>query len=404
MRSPSIIFIAVLLASAAALPHPGPLRIPIRKRSTLARDGIFNLDAARSHIAYSEQKYLGGVAALEHRTGAPEHSSRSHAPTRRAVGADSLSDDGNEMWYGTISVGSPAVEYKVLFDTGSADLFLPASNCGSTCDGHTVYNPNASSSAVDLHQSFSLTYGDGSTVSGEQYTDTVTIASFVAKNQTFGASTQYSTGFQIANFPSDGLMGMAFAEISVFQGSPVVQTLIAEGQLSDLLFAFNLASSGPELRIGGVDTSLYTGSFTYTPVTQQGFWQLSLDSINANNQAISKNVSAIVDTGTTLILGDTLTVGQFYTALNATDVGGGFYTMPCDAMPNVSITIGGKSFPVSAETFNLGSYNSSGNSCIGAVAATGSLGDIWIVGDVFLRNVYSVFDIGQLRVGFADLA
>lgn len=90
-------------------------------------------------------------------------------------------------------------------------------------------------------------------------------------------------------------------------------------------------------------------------------------------------------------------------------------------MPNVSITIGGKPFPISAETFNLGSYNSSGNSCIGAIAATGSLGgmllsvmgafsdahrnlDTWIMGDVFMRNVYSVFDVGQLRVGFADLA
>lgn len=64
-------------------------------------------------------------------------------------------------------------------------------------------------------------------------------------------------------------MGMAFATISVFQANPVIQTLVAEGQLSDPVFAFKLASSGSELRIGGIDTSLYTGSFTYTPVTLQ---------------------------------------------------------------------------------------------------------------------------------------
>lgn len=64
-------------------------------------------------------------------------------------------------------------------------------------------------------------------------------------------------------------MGLAFANISVFAASPVVQTLMAEGQLSEPVFAFKLASSGSELRIGSVDTSLYTGSFTYTPVTQQ---------------------------------------------------------------------------------------------------------------------------------------
>lgn len=145
------------------------------------------------------RKYLKGIAAFQRHSGVLPQSSRSRALTRRAVGDDSLTAEGNQYWYGTISVGSPAVDYKgellvravaqhlihhfkVDFDTGSADLFLPASNCGSTCDGHTLYNPNASSSAVDLHQPFSLEYGDGSTVSGEQYTDTVAISGFVVRN------------------------------------------------------------------------------------------------------------------------------------------------------------------------------------------------------------------------------
>jgi cathepsin D len=146
------------------------------------------------------RKYLKGIAAFERpsHTGVPSPSSSSNTLSRRDGGADPLTDDGNQRWYGTISVGSPAVEYQgeplvhvftqylihhpsVDFDTGSADLFLPASNCDSTCDGHTLYNPNASSSAVDLHRSFTISYGDGSTVTGEQYADTVTIADFVVR-------------------------------------------------------------------------------------------------------------------------------------------------------------------------------------------------------------------------------
>lgn len=43
-------------------------------------------------------------------------------------------------------------------------------------------------------------------------------------------------------------------------------------------------------------------------------------------------------------------------------------------MPNVTITLGGKSFEVSAETFNFGTYGSSGNTCLGGIAGNEGLG------------------------------
>lgn len=73
------------------------------------------------------------------------------------------------------------------YDTGSSDLFLPASTCDSTCSGHTLYDPSSSSTAQALGQPFNLSYGDGSTVSGDQYTDTVEIAGLTSTNQTLGA-------------------------------------------------------------------------------------------------------------------------------------------------------------------------------------------------------------------------
>ena len=70
-----------------------------------------------------------------------------------------------------------------------------------------------------MGSSFSLSYGDGSTVSGEQYTDTVTIGGLTATSQTLGAASQYSQGFESSEFPADGLMGMAFESISDYNAS-----------------------------------------------------------------------------------------------------------------------------------------------------------------------------------------
>ena len=77
------------------------------------------------------------------------------------------------------------MSYTVDFDTGSSDLFVPSSSCESTCEGHKVYDPSASSTSRGLGYSFSLAYGDGSTVYGEQYTDDVTIAGLVVRGTMF---------------------------------------------------------------------------------------------------------------------------------------------------------------------------------------------------------------------------
>lgn len=60
-------------------------------------------------LSVTTSKYVQGVAALGRHTGVAQPSSSGHA--RRAGGADPLTNDGNQRWYGTISIGSPAVDY-----------------------------------------------------------------------------------------------------------------------------------------------------------------------------------------------------------------------------------------------------------------------------------------------------
>ena len=68
-----------------------------------------------------------------------------------------------------------------LAKPGFSDLYLPGPNCTSNCAGHTIYDPSQSSTAQDLGQPFTISYGDNSTVSGEQYSDTVSISGLTVR-------------------------------------------------------------------------------------------------------------------------------------------------------------------------------------------------------------------------------
>ncbi|KAI9437838.1 acid protease [Lactarius psammicola] len=414
--SPALVLAALPFLVAAA-PFEESSRdgisIPIAKRSGFRNaEGVVDIAKLQAGRQRTVAKIHRGFEAFERNTGAAHPSASQLKRSTKRGNGDPLTDDSALLWYGSITVGTPAVTYTVDFDTGSSDLFLPASNCGSTCSGHTLYNPAKSSTSSDARQSFQLQYGDGSTVSGEQFTDTVTLAGFKATRQRLGAATVYSTGFQSDQFPADGLLGMGYQSISSYRASPVFQSLVSQGQVSTPAFSFYFAESGSELYIGGTNQNLFKGSFTYMPVTTQGYWQGSFDGISVNGKTVVGRAGAIIDTGTTQVVGDTQSVQAVYAQIpGSKDVGSGTWTIPCDFNTPVSISFSGKMFEISASTFNLGPDSSGSSTCIGGFGASDGLGlshgrmaGFWIVGDVFLQNVYTTFDLGNNRVGFASLA
>ena len=62
----------------------------------------------------------------------------------------------------------------------------------------------------------------------------------------------------------------------------------------------------------------------------QGYWEVNMDNVQGNGKTILSNIDAIVDTGTTLIVGLPSDVSQLYSALGGkaapSSVGSGFYT------------------------------------------------------------------------------
>lgn len=192
-----------------------------------------------------------------------------------------------------------------------------------------------------------------------------------ATNQTVGDSSTFS-----ASFPMDGLVGLGFQSISVYNQPPLFQNLASSGQLDSSVFSFKLSSSDSELFLGGTNDALYSGDITYTDVTQEGYWQVQMDSLSLASDStmqISGSTASIIDSGTTLILGDKADVAAFYgNVTGAKEIEGqsGMWSVPCDAVPTASLSFGGVSFEIDPNTFSLGLVESGSSDCVGGIAAT----------------------------------
>lgn len=127
---------------------------------------------------------------------------------KRTTGHSTLENDGNALWHGEISVGTPPQTFSVDFDTGSSDIFLPHKLCHINCEGHKSYDNSESSTSKDATKPFTLRYGDGSQVRGLQYSDDVQIAGITVSIhlRIFLFSSERSLGIQSIFWGSSSLL------------------------------------------------------------------------------------------------------------------------------------------------------------------------------------------------------
>ncbi|KAH9917408.1 acid protease [Epithele typhae] len=410
--------LALMASASPVAPKPRGVAIPIAKRSSLANaDGTFNADKILKHTVKTVNKHRANLINLEKNAGTqafrkgasikPLATLPEHLQKRQS---ESLTDEENDAeWAGTVSIGTPAQDFLIDFDTGSSDLWVPSSSCSSSvCSSKQKYDASASSTSSSKSGSFSIQYGDGSTVSGPINTDTVSVAGISVDNQYMSAVTTLSSSF--SNDPIDGLLGLAFPAISNLGQNPFFNTAIEQKAVSAGDFGFKLASSGSELYLGGTNNALYSGSIEYHDVdSSQGFWQLSGASALVGGNAAVDNFETIIDSGTTLMYGPPSAVQTFYAAISGSgeyDSSQGEYYYSCDSPPNVAFSWGGQDWTITDANFNLGETESGSGKCIGALIGQDiGLGDnVWLLGDSFMKNVYTAFSFDKTAVGFATLS
>ncbi|KAG1877112.1 Asp-domain-containing protein [Suillus tomentosus] len=400
-----------LVSITAAVPksrNDGVIRIPLARKSADVA-GHVDMSALSAHLFSVSNKYRQTFSAFEANTGYAHPLSAKMRSSIRERDVP-LINQGTELWYGEIDVGTPPQTFNVSIDSGSTDLFLPSASC-MDCAGHKMYHAAASSTAKDEGKIVSLSYGEGQVI-GDEYSDDVFLGGYEASSQAFLAAYEYSSNFAYPDFQPDGLLGFAFEEISGLEAKSVFETISDSGVLPERVFSVKLSSTAgeSELSIGATNPNLYIeDTLTYTAVTQKGYWQVNLEAVSRDGSTVASNSASIIDTGTTMIITTDAAAEAYYQDIpgssSSTQEEMTYYTIPCDTIGSYTPTFsfGGRGFDVSEGTFNLGPESEGSSDCVGGIAGMSNL-DLWVVGGIFLQNVYTVFDQGNTQVGFAELA
>ncbi|XP_048878243.1 pepsin A-like [Brienomyrus brachyistius] len=315
---------------------------------------------------------------------------------------EKMTNDADLQYYGVISIGNPPQSFTVMFDTGSSNLWIPSVYCSSVaCSNHAKFNPKGSKTFKSTSNSVSIQYGTGS-MTGVLGYDTVEVAGIIVRNQIFGLS-QTEAQFMYYMKP-DGILGLAFPSLSSSGATPVFDNMMSQRLLSQDLFSVYLSSDskdGSVVIFGGIDSSYYTGSIYWIPLSSQSYWQITMNSVTINKKAVAcpGGCQAIVDTGTSYIVGPSSDVQNLLSSLRASVDQNGDAFVNCNSvgsMPDLTFTLGGYAFSIPPSAYV--SQTSSG--CMLRIS-TGGFGQLWILGDVFIREFYSIFDRGNNRVGLA---
>lgn len=322
------------------------------------------------------------------------------------------------QYSGSLQLGTPPQDFSLIFDTGSSVLFtqwlwVASSLCQNCHSSAGQFNSAKSATFANTGLAEHLEYGQGS-ATGTVCTDVAAVGGLAAQKQSFVLVTK-DTDF--GGMKADGILGLGFKRLSG-DVPTLIDNLKHQGAIDKAIFAVyldddaftNEESDASNIMIGGYDLESYAeenSTFAYVKVYKEiGYWTVSLQGLSYGKQSLQMvSKMAIVDTGTSYLIGPEQEVLQFLSPLLTsgkcqTKVSG----VMCDCGTKYDIedysplvfTLGGYMFSVPSSAYMW----KAGNQCMVLVASLPNL-QMWILGDVFLRNYYTVFDMEEERVGFA---
>lgn len=326
---------------------------------------------------------------------------------------ESIKDYANAQYFGAVTLGNPPQSFQVIFDTGSSNLWVPkvgCTHCGNPFFGKkSKYDHDTSSSYQADGKDFEIMYGSGS-VSGFWSMDDVTLADDIVVEAQRFAEIQDAGGLGLAYAfgKFDGILGLGFTSISIDGAPTVFENAIAQNKVQQPVFSFYLGDNKEgELTFGGYDTTKFQGDLTFVKLMSATYWEIGLDGVAAGSYHSQPNedgtaITAIVDSGTSLITGPKREIAKLAASLGAKPNIVGEYTIDCakvEELDDIVFTINGVDYTIPGK----GAVIEAQGTCLFAFMGMDfpKPGPQWILGDVFMRQYYTVFNYVDQTIGFA---
>lgn len=370
-----------------------------------------------------------------------------------------ITQDGSTIhyksaYYGTVVAGTPAVPYKVVFDTGSGHLILPSTYCSSeTCRAHRRYRRSQSSSARDIDH-------DGSTVQPGEPRDQITVSFGTGEvtgvfvedivcvegddpSTALAANGDLPPGCMkmamiIATemsaepfkaFEFDGVLGLGLQGLSQGPNFNFVDVMADAIQQrgNDMAHTFGVflaedGQAGSEITLGGWSQERLDEGLRWNPVSDPdlGHWTVEIKHMHVDGEPVSfcaaGGCKAVVDTGTSLLAVPTNAFAELYELLRHAPPPGG----NCKGdgpqlhmvLDSFTVSLGPEDYsrfeegqPKPQTLFNPNDVPSKAANRCRPMLMTMDLPEplgpkLFILGEPVLRKYYTVYDGKAKRVGF----
>ncbi|KAG8929902.1 hypothetical protein FRC01_003559 [Tulasnella sp. 417] len=312
----------------------------------------------------------------------------------------------NYSFSGNINIGTPAQTITVDFDMNTRYVIIPTAEC-TNCTG-PFFDPSQSTSHGTTSQPVQAELPNGGPATAVTSTDTVAIGSLSVSNQALALITQVEEAYTVLGF--SGIMGLAFPIIAEDGSTPWFMNLASQGLLESNIFSFYLPGTPQgELCVGCLDGAKFTGQPEYFPLTPgdstQSSWDIAAQGFTLNGNVFTTQAMTVtIDSGVFGVVLPHSQASAFYANIPGAQLAanGWMWTFPCANVGQLQVGI----MLSSSTVFNLNPThlvdNDGSDICTGNIISTNREDGQAKVGSALMSTYYSIFDYGNMRIGFAQ--